>query len=410
MSAPMPQQDFPSQSSNQQPAGLPPLTGPGHAPERLRKQALLDTGARVAGGASIYAVAWLAICFACNTWATHPWLVLAGGGWMGAWGVHRYWLCKNLHRLVEHQAQWANRWLVRTVLAQGAAWGVLAAICHATPALSSMNVPVMLVGIAMCSTGSASLAIHPKLLFWFPVMMVLPGLMVIAMNDTPGHFLLACLGVFYVGYTLYYASRVVSRDYWMGLHAYDLLEERSRALERASLTDTLTGVSNRMHFNKCYAEEWARAHREGHGLAMLLIDLDHFKSINDGFGHAAGDMVLCEVAQAMQRELLRPGDFVARFGGEEFAVLLPDTDLTGAFAVAERLRRGVAALRLSSDGQPVRITCSVGCAACMPEDTDPSPALIKRADVALYEAKQDGRNRVRGEVDIAEPLVVGRRG
>ncbi|MFT3859676.1 MAG: GGDEF domain-containing protein [Aquabacterium sp.] len=165
------------------------------------------------------------------------------------------------------------------------------------------------------------------------------------MNDTPGHFLLACLGVVYVGYTLYFASRVVSQDYWRGLRAYELLQERTRALETASLTDTLTGVANRMHFNKCYADEWARAHREGQALALLLIDLDHFKAINDGFGHAAGDMALREAAQAMQRELLRPGDSLARFGGEEFVVVLPDTDGAGAAAVAERLRRAVAHLQ-----------------------------------------------------------------
>lgn len=345
----------------------------------------------------MYVVAWVVICIACNTWATHPWLVTVGALWMGGWGIHRYWLCKNLPRLVEARADWANKWLVRSVLAQGLAWGLLAAICHATPALQAMNVPIMLVGIAMCSTGSASLAIHPKLMLWFPVMMVLPGLVVVAMNDTPGHFLLACLGVVYVGYTLYYASRVVSQDYWRGRRAYELLQERTRALETASLTDTLTGVANRMHFNRCYAEEWARAHREGQALALLLIDLDHFKAINDGFGHAAGDMALREAAQAMQRELLRPGDSLARFGGEEFVVVLPDTDGAGAAAVAERLRKAVAGLQLSADGRSVRVTCSIGYAACRPSAVEPSSDFLKRADIALYEAKQMGRNRVHGD-------------
>ncbi|MFT3859677.1 MAG: hypothetical protein QM742_19945 [Aquabacterium sp.] len=152
----------------------PAQAGRGDA-DRMRNQALLDTGSRVAGGASVYAVAWLVICIACNTWASHPWLVSIGAVWMGGWGVHRYWLCKNLPRLVETRAQWANKWLVRSVLAQGLAWGLLAAICHATPELHAMNVPIMLVGIAMCSTGSASLAIHRRLMFWFPVLMVLPG-------------------------------------------------------------------------------------------------------------------------------------------------------------------------------------------------------------------------------------------
>ena len=374
----------------------PTLVSQKEVPERLKKQALLDTGARVSGGASVYAVAWLVICFACDTWATHPWLVVLGGAWMGGWGVHRFWLCRNMPRLVDENPTWANRWLVRSVLAQGLAWGLLAAFCHATPELKAMNVPIMLVGIAMCSIGSASLAIHPRLMFWFPAMMVVPGLVVTAMQDSPGHFLLSCMGVFYLGVTLFYAARVVHHDYWRGLVAYDMLQEHSKALEKASLTDTLTGLANRMCFNKCYADEWGRAYREGHSLALLLVDLDHFKTINDNFGHAVGDMVLCEAARAMETELLRRGDFVARFGGEEFVVLLPDTDGLGAAAVAERLRHSVAAARVSTEGHSVRITCSIGYAACLPDTPEPSAGLLRQADVALYEAKQAGRDLVCG--------------
>lgn len=169
---------------------------------------------------------------------------------------------------------------------------------------------------------------------------------------------------------------------------YRLKEE----LARQANTDELTGVRNRRSLLETARQEFSRASRYGHPMSMLLLDIDYFKRINDGFGHDVGDKVLKAVADACRREL-RESDVLGRLGGEEFGVLLPNTDATGALSVAERLRARVDALALSGDwGESIRPKVSVG-VACM-QDAARVEVLLKRADEAMYAAKAAGRNRV----------------
>jgi diguanylate cyclase (GGDEF)-like protein len=167
--------------------------------------------------------------------------------------------------------------------------------------------------------------------------------------------------------------------------------ESSRAeLLALSLTDPLTGVRNRRALYDSAAHEIARAGRSGEPVTLLMVDVDHFKKVNDQHGHLVGDQVLREVAGAIVAAA-RGADVVARFGGEEFAVLLIQT--AEAEAAAERLRVAIGALEVRAPGGPVRVTASIGVAAATGEGLD-FEALIRRADDALYKAKQAGRDRV----------------
>jgi diguanylate cyclase (GGDEF)-like protein/PAS domain S-box-containing protein len=171
--------------------------------------------------------------------------------------------------------------------------------------------------------------------------------------------------------------------------------ERKRSgdeIRRLLTVDHLTGVLNRARFYELAEAEIARFKRFGQPLSALMLDIDHFKLINDGYGHAAGDVVLKNVADAVQHGL-RSIDVAGRLGGEEFAVFLPSIDLEGARMVAERLRNAVAGLRPSLGGEPKVVTVSVGCASMRPGMTDVD-SLLKEADAALYRAKAEGRNRV----------------
>jgi diguanylate cyclase (GGDEF)-like protein len=166
-------------------------------------------------------------------------------------------------------------------------------------------------------------------------------------------------------------------------------------LSELVLTDPLTGLANRRHFDQTLASEWDRAMREKHLLALLMIDIDHFKAFNDTHGHAAGDECLKAVAQALRAHCARPGDLVCRWGGEEFAVILPDTDAAGAGHVARELVEVVRLLALKhgkSDVAPC-VTISAGSASAVPSDVGSAAALVEKADAALYAAKQSGRNR-----------------
>lgn len=163
-------------------------------------------------------------------------------------------------------------------------------------------------------------------------------------------------------------------------------------LHRRATTDALTGLRNRATFEGWLRREVEAAHGGGRPVAMLLVDVDHFKRVNDERGHPVGDRVLGEVARRIQGAV-RGEDLVARVGGEEFAILLPGADLSAATEVAERIRHQVAAAPVPVPGAPVTVTVSVGVSAL--EGGDDELSFVSRADARLYEAKRDGRDRVR---------------
>ncbi|MEO8053574.1 MAG: sensor domain-containing diguanylate cyclase [Acidobacteriota bacterium] len=173
------------------------------------------------------------------------------------------------------------------------------------------------------------------------------------------------------------------------------LRQANAALQRLSLVDSMTDVANRRQFDRALADEWARAIRVGTSIALVLVDVDHFKPYNDRYGHPAGDDCLRRIAAVLGRTLLRAGDVVARYGGEEFGAILPLTDADAATAIAERMRKSVEALGMPHGAVPLGIvTISGGVASSRPEmDSDPLD-LVARADAALYEAKAAGRNRI----------------
>jgi diguanylate cyclase (GGDEF)-like protein len=169
------------------------------------------------------------------------------------------------------------------------------------------------------------------------------------------------------------------------------LSEANERLAEVSRTDELTGVPNRRAFIAAAGQELARAQRSGRSPSLVMLDLDHFKAINDCHGHAAGDAVLRAVADTLRRSL-RGQDVVARWGGEEFILLLPETDLGGAAHVAEAIRQALAGLAVTFDGTSLTVTGSLGVAR-LPAGGSLDDAAA-RADHALYRAKELGRNRV----------------
>jgi diguanylate cyclase len=169
------------------------------------------------------------------------------------------------------------------------------------------------------------------------------------------------------------------------------VREQTQLLETLSSTDGLTGLLNRMYWEAAVAAELGRCKRSGDRAALMMVDIDHFKSVNDTHGHAAGDEVIRAVGEIL-RGTLRVHDLPGRYGGEEFAVVMPSTDAAGAAALAERIRAKVEGAVLER-GHGVRRTVSIGFAALAPTDASPEE-WIERADRALYRAKEAGRNRV----------------
>ena len=177
------------------------------------------------------------------------------------------------------------------------------------------------------------------------------------------------------------------------------LRETSAELDRLARTDGLTGIANRRAFFDVLGVEFRRSRRYGRELSVLMLDLDHFKQVNDRWGHPFGDEVLRQTAVLIARDV-RESDIVGRYGGEEFAVALPETGQEQAVLVGEKLRLALEAHEFRSEDQPgvghppVRLTISVGVASLPVADDQDEYELIGRADQALYEAKRSGRNRV----------------
>ena len=218
---------------------------------------------------------------------------------------------------------------------------------------------------------------------------VVPNLQVV-LGQAPGFPLLAFNVLVWpacaiVAFALYEFDRVIRR-----------LFAAQQEVRQLALKDALTGVGNRRYFEERAKAALAGARRRGASLALLMIDIDNFKEVNDRYGHAAGDIVLRTLAGTLARSL-RGGDACGRLGGDEFAAVLPDENRAGAAATAERLRAAIERLNVGSGSkQWIRFTVSVG-VATHPEDGETLATLLKRADARLYRAKEGGRNRVIAE-------------
>ena len=170
------------------------------------------------------------------------------------------------------------------------------------------------------------------------------------------------------------------------------VKERSESLEKEVLLDALTQINNRRAYDLQIRENLRRFHRNGEQFSLILIDIDHFKKVNDDYGHKAGDKCLKEITKLIKSSL-RQSDFLARYGGEELIAILPGSNSAGAQYVAEKIRNCIAKARFYYKGEIIPVTISLGVTGVMASDTDPDSAFI-RVDEAMYRAKKDGRNRV----------------
>jgi diguanylate cyclase len=188
-------------------------------------------------------------------------------------------------------------------------------------------------------------------------------------------------------------EEVQERTYKLEL-AMDDLTKANLKLDSLSRMDSLTGLSNRRNFDQEFNEAWLSCSRAKKPMSLLMADIDHFKAINDTYGHLFGDQCLIKVAGILKRCVSRPRDLAARFGGEEFIIMLPNTDEAGALSIAETIRAGIDNIRLSHEDITVKFTISIGIATLAPSIETSFIELNENADQALYLAKEGGRNRV----------------
>jgi len=296
--------------------------------------------------------------------------------------------------------KWGYGYVLGTFLS-GVAWGSLAFLFDASwPAPYQVMLFVIYTGITAgaFNTNAPYFVAFPA--FYLPPVLCL--LYVMSQQTNKGFAELTGLFVIYI--VLMYISAIKFHDrlaYSLKMrfeneHLAKKLSETNRLLAQLAEKDELTNLQNRRSMDKYLSSEWNRHLRSQQPLSLLFIDIDYFKQFNDTYGHEGGDQCLIEVSEILQNNVKRSVDMAARFGGEEFAVILPETDEREALIMAENIRNDLAAHRIPHESSSVSqyLTVSIGVATMVPQSENEAGLLRTLADESLYKAKKEGRNRI----------------
>ncbi len=364
-------------------------------PEKILQQVHHDLTIRARGGIFIYILIWGMFAYYADIRQNTP-----DAFWLNTFLFIIVIFLRSIHYWLHIKKpfwniEWMYLWLISMVLFSALHWGVMSAWLIDISPYNQLNYIAMIAMAAFAMGGTATLSIARSIRSIYPLFIYLPSIIVVFFHgeDSSEAILLSSMAVFSAIYILF-ASESSSKDYYSAISNRELAEQTAGKLHTLSITDSLTNLYNRMLFNERLIDEWNRCQRSNLSLSIMMIDLDYFKKINDQYGHICGDRCLQLVAQLLTEEFPRETDTVARFGGEEFVIILPDTGQDSAERIATRLLRHFRATTMSCQQHSFSITCSIGIACALPHYESNPDALLMAADEALYEAKDNGRNQM----------------
>ena len=350
-----------------------------------------DVSNRTRLGSLYYLLAWLLTWGFSQAPLQHLLLGLGGCGFFTLMLVLRWIHLPPTIHSDRRLTRWINRhWLLVLLTAMG--WGLAHALALSDPDFQRSQLVATVSTIAFSSAVAFTFSMRLRRGLCTVLLLNLPGLLVLASNGEQQLPILLTLA-FYLIYLLMVGTRSF-REYHAGIALELQLLEQRDALERLSRTDSLTGLGNRHQFNDLFPLMLANAKRQGSPLALVLMDIDLFKRVNDQHGHLTGDACLEVFAERMRQVFRRDNDILLRMGGEEFAVLMPGTDLESAQQMAEQFRACIADNPLQAREHRLNLTTSLGVGTFEAERDCSSEAFFQRIDSALFQAKADGRNRL----------------
>lgn len=358
---------------------------------KMNKRVIRDLRKRSTIGIIFYVVVALMVVFADNLYERHP--VVSFCFLAAMLGIC---LFRVIHLLIaskledRHEILSRNVFFVSVVLTS-LIWGVgFARIMLLEGEYISQTLMTACI-CGLCAGGVVSFIPNRWLSVAFNIAMLIPAVVALLLDRSN-----TALVILIILYSIYMSLMAIkgSREYWNALENEHLLEIKSLELERLSNTDVLTGLYNRRYFDESFGKEWKRSGRNQNMISIILFDIDHFKDVNDTFGHQAGDEYLQQTAAVLNSVFKRDYDVVARYGGEEFIVLLPGINAEQARLLAEKVKQKIASLILDYQGKKVGTTISAGIMSLVPDFNSNSDSMISCADKALYAAKEAGRNSV----------------
>lgn len=358
----------------------------------MKYKANHDIVKRSVTGSYIYLVIWVSIIIPHKFFDKNPHVCL----WMTAillfFAVVRIVLIASFNRIYKKNAMLWKILFYPVVWMPSLVWGVFCAWTFINPEFAYLSL-AFIVGTAGLTGGGVSALVPSRILsLGLLTSYLTPGGIVLLLSDDYNISVSLIFLVYWIG--LYAVTKNQHREYWQGLKSTFLLKEHTLYLEKQNTIDGLTGLKNRVFFDKCLIQELKRAIRLQSNLSLLFIDIDHFKKVNDEQGHLAGDDCLRQISDLMKTLIRRESDTIARYGGEEFAVILPDNNKEQATIIAEKIRSEIEAMSLPISKTSIALTVSIGISSMVPRLGMSEKEFIEIADKNLYKAKHKGRNQI----------------
>lgn len=359
----------------------------------IQKQAAIDIAKRAMPGCFIYLLCWMMIIIPTGFFKQQPGFVAIFSSILIALSLSRLIIIRKFEQVYTFNPMIWKILIYFNILVSGLTWGILYAISITFPVFSSISFLILISLAGTVGGGGSALSPNLKISIGLLIVLLLPT--IIKLIFFSAKFDLAvCLLFFsyFVGMVLVAYS--MNKEYWLALKNSFLIIDYAAELERLNTLDGLTGLRNRKFFDEELVREIKRSERRGTELSLLMMDIDYFKNVNDTYGHLAGDKCLQTAAGIFSEIVKRETDTIVRYGGEEFAIILPECSQQQALEFAEKIREKFENTKIIWNGLPIILTLSIGTSTVLPKGNFKYELLIKSADEALYKAKEEGRNRV----------------
>lgn len=356
-----------------------------------------DLEKRSLNGAYIYLLAWLLIGFSINYNESQSQLFWGGSAILLLLGVSRLVSYRFSATLMQLSRKLWYSLFVINALVPPLFYGSVFALTMVRPEHESLFIYMLMAVLALLGGGIVSFSTHRGVANAYLLVVTLPTLLCIVFLPIDRGIEGTMLVLYMV--FMFFQIRRLNQEYRLRIN-------QRLELEKLTKIDSLTGIYNRRYFDEALRLYWKSHLRVQHPLALLLIDIDKFKRVNDQYGHPAGDEVIREVARSIDKAFRRETDIVARIGGEEFAVLISQTEADFVDTCAEDIRREIEGKPVVFEGQTISISVSIGAVSLIPQEGMARSEFYKAADDCLYQAKEQGRNRVVSQNQQAPPMEV----